>query len=50
MYVLENNDRIVYFEARNLFKDGDKQVFDRGLLKKFKVTKSQIKALYKYSF
>jgi hypothetical protein len=50
MYILDKNDRIVYFEARNLFKDGDKQVFDRELLRKFKVTKSQIKALYKYSF
>ena len=50
MYVLDQNDRIVYFEARNLFKDGDKQIFDRGLLKRFEVTKSKIKALYHYSF
>jgi hypothetical protein len=46
MYVLDQNDRIVYFEARNLFKDGDKQVFDRQLLQKFMITKSEIKKLY----
>lgn len=50
MYVLDSNDRIVYFEARNLFKDGDKQVFDRQLLKKFMVTKSKMKEIYNVTF
>lgn len=50
VYILDKNDRIVYFEARNLFKDGDKQVFDRSLLKRFPVTKQKIKQIYKYTF
>ena len=50
MYVLDQNDRIVYFEARNLFKDGDKQVFDRQLLQKFMITKSEIKKRYNVNF
>ena len=50
MYILDKNDRIVYFEARNVLKNGDKQVFDRSLLKRFPVTKQKIKERYKFTF
>lgn len=42
-YTINTDGRITYFEARNMFKNGDKQVFDRSLLSKFSVTKEKLK-------
>jgi hypothetical protein len=42
-YLIDADGRITYFEARNMFKNGDKQVFDRSLLSRFSVTKEKLK-------
>jgi hypothetical protein len=42
-YTINTDGRITYFEARNMFKNGDKQVFDRSLLSRFSVTKEKLK-------
>ena len=43
MYTINKDGRITYFEARNMFRNGDKQVFDRSLLSRFLITKEIIK-------
>ena len=43
MYLIDENGRLTYFEARNMFKDGDKQVFDRSFLNRFSITKEKFK-------
>jgi len=42
-YTINTDGRITYFEAINMFKNGDKQVFDRSLLSRFSVTKEKLK-------
>ena len=42
-YTIDKDGKITYFEARNMFRNGDKQVFDRSLLSKFLITKEIIK-------
>jgi hypothetical protein len=42
-YTINTDGRITYFEARNMFRNGDKQVFDRSLLQRFSITKSTLK-------
>ena len=43
MYTINKDGRITYFEARSMFRKGDKQVFDRSLLSRFLITKGIIK-------
>jgi hypothetical protein len=43
MYTINKDGRVTYFEARNMFRNGDKQVFDRSLLSRFLITKEIIK-------
>lgn len=43
MYTINKDGRITYFEARSMFRKGDKQVFDRSLLNRFLITKGIIK-------
>ena len=43
MYLIDENGRLTYFEARNMFKEGDKQVFDRSFLNRFSITKEKFK-------
>ena len=42
-YTIDKDGRITYFEARNMFRNGDKQVFDRSLLSRFLITKEKLK-------
>lgn len=49
-YTLDEQGRILYFEARNVFIKGDIQIFDRALLQRFTVTKGMIKKQYNYTF
>ncbi len=49
-YTLDEQGRILYFEARNVFIKGDTQIFDRALLQRFTVTKGMIKKQYNYTF
>ena len=41
-YTIDKDGRITYFEARNMFRNGDKQVFDRSLLSRFLITKENL--------
>ena len=50
IYTLDEQGRILYFEARNVFIKGDTQIFDRALLQRFTVTKGMIKKQYNYTF
>jgi hypothetical protein len=50
IYTLDEQPRILYFEARNVFIKGDIQIFDRALLQRFTVTKGMIKKQYNYTF
>ncbi len=50
VYTLDDNGRILYFEARNIFKGGDTQIFDRSLLQRFIITKKNIKDQYHLDF
>jgi hypothetical protein len=43
MYTINKDGRITYFEARNMFRNGDIQVFDRSLLSRFSITKEKLK-------
>lgn len=49
-YTLDEQGRILYFEARNVFIKVDTQIFDRALLQRFTVTKGMIKKQYNYTF
>jgi hypothetical protein len=49
-YTLDEQGRILYFEARNVFIKGHTQIFDRALLQRFTVTKGMIKKQYNYTF
>lgn len=42
-YTIDKDGKITYFEARNMFRNGDKQVFDRSLLSRFLITKEKLK-------
>jgi hypothetical protein len=42
-YTINKDGRVTYFEARNMFSKGDKQVYDRSLLSRFLITKEIIK-------
>jgi hypothetical protein len=50
VYTVDKNGRILYFEARNVFKSGDTQIFDRSLLQRFVITKKKIKDQYHLVF
>lgn len=50
IYTLDEQPRILFFEARNVFIKGDIQIFDRALLQRFTVTKGMIKKQYNYTF
>ena len=50
VYTVDKNGRILYFEARNVFKSGDTQIFDRSLLQRFVITKKKIKDQYHLDF
>ena len=43
MYLIDNKGRITYFEARNMFKEGDIQIFNRSFLNRFSITKEKFK-------
>ena len=50
VYTVDENGRILYFEARNVFKSGDTQIFDKSLLQRFNITKKKIKDQYHLDF
>lgn len=45
-YYIDASGRITYLEARGIFKEDDKQVFDRDLLKRFSITRKKFKSQY----
>jgi hypothetical protein len=45
-YFFDKNGRITYFEAKDVLKKNDKQIFDRTLLEKFSITKQKFKSRY----
>lgn len=45
-YYIDASGRITYLEARGIFKEDDKQVFDRDLLKRFSITRKKFKYQY----
>ncbi len=49
-YCIDKDGRITYFEARNMFKYGDKQVYDRSLLRRFIITKETIQKRFNVVF
>jgi len=45
-YTINKDGRVTYFEAKNMFRNGDKQVFDRSLLSRFLITKEKLKSRF----
>ena len=49
-YILDDNGRILYFEAKNMLTKGTSQVYDRSLLQRFVITKQKVIDRLKFDF